>query len=267
MATRKERKNAMFRLVKNELVKLKIPVILTVVLLSITAIVLTGTLYKSYSLDYDLEAWEIGREIIDFLFPLFVVVPICWLMYYERKNNFLLYTVPRVGKAKYLTAKWMAAAVSAFAIIFTPYFLSAVFALYVKPPIVPHIRLSDVSPFTHIYLDTFINAPLMYAFLLSLWKSVIGVMVMSLGFVLSLYVKNIFVILTGPFIYSTLENFSLAILGMPEYRLITSFEPSVVSEKGISLVSPVIGPMLLIIFTAVLWLFFTKFKRTTVYEV
>lgn len=31
--------------------------------------------------------------------------------------------------------------------------------------------------------------------------------VMTFGFVLALYCKNIFVILTGPFMYSILENF------------------------------------------------------------
>lgn len=257
----------MFRLIKNEFSKLKVPVILTVVLLSIAAITLSCTLYQNYSLDYDLEAWEVGSEIINFLFPLFVVVPICWLMYYERKNNFLLYTMPRVGKTKYLTAKWTAASVSSFAIIFIPYFLSAIFALYVKQPIVPMIRSSEVTPFNHVYLDMFVNTPLLYAFLLSLWKSIVGVMVMSLGFVLSLYIKNIFVILTGPFIYGILENFSLSILRLEEYRLITSYEPTIISSQAITVLSPFVGPALLIAFTAIVWVIFAKVKHKTVYLV
>ncbi len=257
----------MFRLIKNEFSKLKIPVILTVALLTIAAIILSCTLYQNYSLDYDLEAWEVGSELLNFLFPLFVTVPICWLIYYERKNNFLLYTMPRVGKAKYLTAKWIAAAVSAFAILFIPYFLSAVFALYVKQPIVPMIRGTEASPFSHIYLDMFVNVPLLYAFLLSLWKSMIGVIIMSLGFVLSLYIKNIFVILTGPFIYDILENFSLSILAMPEYRLITSYEPTAVASQSITSLSPFAGPALLLAVIAVLWIVFAKVRHKTVYEV
>jgi hypothetical protein len=250
----------MFRLIKNELGKLKIPVLLAIVILSISAVALSCTIYKGYSLFYDLGAWEVGTEMINFLFPLFVVIPICWNMYYERKNNFLLYTMPRVGKAKYLTAKWMAAAASAFAVIFIPYFLSAVFALYVKPPITPW-----EGEFTHIYLDLYVNGPLLYALLLSLWKGLIGILVMNLGFVLSLYVKNIFVILTGPFIYAILENFLFAILRIPQYRLVTSFEPTVVSEKSVSLFSLAVGPILIVGFTMLLWLFFAKVKRKSVY--
>ena len=257
----------MFRLIKNEFEKLKIPVILTITILSITAITLTCTIYKGYSLDYPLEAWEVGCNVLNFLFPLFVVIPICWNMYYERKNKFLLYTIPRVGKAKYLMAKWVTAAISAFAIIFIPYLLSAIFALYVNAPIAPNLRPEGVAPFAHIYFDTFVDTPLLYALMLSLWKGVIGVMVMSLGFMLSLYVKNVFIILTGPFIYSILENFSLAILQRPEYRLVTSFEPTSVSCNAVSLISPVVGPLLLIVFTVITWVFVAKLKRKSVYEV
>lgn len=257
----------MLRLIKNEFSKLKVSVLLTVVLLTITAITLSCTLYQNYTLDYDLEAWEVGFAILDFLFPLFVAVPICWLMYYERKNNFLLYTMPRVRKTKYLTAKWISCAVSSFAIIFIPYFLSAVFALYVKPPIVPMIRESYATPFSHIYLDIFANTPLLYALLLSLWKSIVGVIVMSLGFVLSLYIKNIFIILTGPFIYDILENFTLSTLGIPEYRLITSYEPTAIASEGITSLSPLVGPALLIIFIAIVWIVFAKIKYQAIYEV
>lgn len=252
----------MFRLIKNEFDKLKIPVVLATAILSITAIALSCTMYKGYSLFNDIDAWEVGTEIINFLFPLFAVIPICWNVYYERKNSFLLYTMPRVGKTKYLTAKWIAAVVSAFTVIFVPYFLSAVFALYIKPPIKPL-----TGEFTHIYLNMYVNAPLLYALLLSLWKGVVGVLVMNLGFLLSLYVKNIFVILTGPFTYSILENFSLSILGVPQYRLVTSFEPSAVDYKSISAFSPAVGPLLIVAFTVFVWLFFAKVKREAIYQV
>ncbi len=252
----------MLRLIKNEFCKLKFPVTLAVALLSAAAIILSCTLYKGYNLFFNLDAWEVGVEILNFLFPLFVAIPICWNMYYERKNNFLLYTIPRVGQAKYLATKWIAAAISAFAIIFIPYCLSAVFALYVKPPITPW-----VGEFQHIYVDAYVNTPILYALLLSLWKSVIGVLVTSLGFMLSLYVKNIFVILTGPFIYTILENFLFSIFGKPEYRLITSFEPTVMSEERMTRLSFAVGPAVLVLFIIITWVILAKVKRKTVYEV
>lgn len=258
----------MFRLIKNEWGKIKFPVLGTIAILSIAACMLSNTLYQNYALYYDLEAWEIGTELIGFLFPLFVVVPICWNMYYERKNNFLLYTMPRVNKRKYLTAKWLTSAISAFFILFIPYFLSAVFALYVKSPIDPYdLADSSVTLFTHIFLDMFTQTPLLYAFLLSCWKGFIGIFVMSLGFVLSLYVDNIFIILTGPFIYSILENFILSIMGLASYRLVTAFEPTTISVKGITAGSFILGLLLISIVIVTIWLYFGKKKHISVFKV
>ncbi len=258
----------MFRLIKNEWGKIKFPVLGTIAILSIAACILSSTLYQNYTLYYDLEAWEIGTELIGFLFPLFVVVPICWNMYYERKNNFLLYTMPRVNKRKYLTAKWLTSVISAFFILFIPYFLSAIFALYVKSPINSNTFAdASVTPFSHIFLDIFTQTPLLYAFLLSCWKGFIGIFVMSLGFVLSLYVDNIFIILTGPFIYAILENFILSIMGLENYRLVTAFEPTTVSAQSITAGSFIIGLLLISIVIVVVWLYFGKKKHTPVFKV
>lgn len=81
----------MIGLVRNEWKKVFLPVLLTTVLLAIAMGVLSCTIYQNYVLHYDLEAWEVGTELFSLLYPLFVVVPLCWNLYYERKNNFLLY--------------------------------------------------------------------------------------------------------------------------------------------------------------------------------
>ena len=80
----------MIGLVRNEWKKVFLPVLLTTVLLAIAMSVLSCTIYQNYVLHYDLEAWEVGTELFSLLYPLFVVVPLCWNLYYERKNNLLL---------------------------------------------------------------------------------------------------------------------------------------------------------------------------------
>lgn len=252
----------MFRLINSEFKKIGLPVVAAIVVLSVAASVLSCTLYKNYALFYDLEAWEVGYEVLNFLFPLFVVIPICWSIYYERKNNYLLYTLPRVGKRRYLTSKWIAAGISAFAIVFIPWFTSALFALYVKPPITPWM-----GTFNHVFSQLFVETPLVYALLLSLWKGVLGVLVMSLGFVLSLYVNNIFIILTGPFIYSIVENFTWAVLGKPQYRLVVSFEPTAVVPERITPFSMLVGPALLVAVIALVWFVAAKVKKQSVYQI
>ena len=231
----------MVDLVRNEWKKVFLPVLLTTVLLAIVMSVLSCTIYQNYALQYDLEAWEVGTELFSLLYPLFVVVPLCWNLYYERKNNFLLYVMPRVKIKKYLTAKWSAYAVGTLSIIVIPYILSAVFALYVKAPVVPLVENS----FSHIFQNAFTKTPLLYAVALSLWRGVVSLLVMTFGFVLALYCKNIFVILTGPFMYSILENFVLSILRLEKYRLVVSFDPTTVSPQTVSITSFLVGPIVL----------------------
>ena len=163
----------MIGLVRNEWKKVFLPVLLTTVLLAIAMGVLSCTIYQNYVLHYDLEAWEVGTELFSLLYPLFVVVPLCWNLYYERKNNFLLYIMPRVKIKKYLTAKWIAYALGTLCIIVIPYILSAVFALYVKPPVVPFVE----NPFSHIFENAFIKTPLLYAVALSLWRGIVSLFV------------------------------------------------------------------------------------------
>ena len=79
----------------------------------------------------------------------------------------------------------------------------------------------------------------------SLWRGIVSLFVMTFGFVLALYCKNIFVILTGPFVYSVLENFVLAILRLERLRLVVAFDPAAVDPKVVSISSFLFGPIVL----------------------
>lgn len=234
----------MFHLIKTEWRKLRLPVMAAILLLTATACILTGTLYHNYTLWYDLDAWEVGTELFTFLFPLFVVLPLCWNLYYERKDHFLLYVLPRVSRKKYLTAKWLVHALCAFFILFIPYMLSALCALYVITPLPLYKPDVYVTPFSHAFLEAYTKAPLIYAILFSCWRGLIGVLVMTFGYVLGMYTENIFLILTAPFIYvSVLENFILAVLRLEKYRLVVSFDPTTVAD--VNAASFFTGPVLL----------------------
>lgn len=248
----------MLHLIKNEGKKLAPPVLLTAVILAAVMCVLSCTLYQNYSLQYDLEAWEVGTEWFSMFYPLFVVFPLCWNLYYERKNNFLLYVMPRVPVKKYLISKWIAYAAGTFGIIAVPYIVSSIFALYVKEPVVPFTaKVSD-----HIFLEMFTQMPLLYAIALSCWRGLLGILVMTFGFILAMYYKNMFVILTGPFMYSILENFILSILRLEKYRLVVAFDP--VSISAVSVGSFIAGPVLLLLLISLTVLFLAKIKKYTV---
>lgn len=86
--------------------KIARPVLFTTCLLTLLTCILSCTLYREYTIHFELDPWEIGTEFLSLLFPLFVTVPICWQLYYERRDHFLTYTLPRISRRRYLTAKW-----------------------------------------------------------------------------------------------------------------------------------------------------------------
>ena len=73
---------------------------------------------------------------------------------------------------------------------------------------------------------------------------------------IALYAKNIFVVLTGAFVYAVLENFILAVLQLEQYRLVTAFEPSIISADAVGLSSFLVGPFLLLMVTALTFIYF-----------
>lgn len=230
--------------------------------ITILGCILTCILYRGYQVCFVLDPWEIGTEYLGLLFPLLVTVPVCRQLYYERRNRFLICTLPRIPKKRYLGVKWLACALSAFLILFVPYFLSALCSIYI---VNPNLQPSNEN-YVHVFHDFFKDAPLIYSLLLSLWKGLLGVLVMTFGFVLALYSKNLFIILTAPFVYAVLENFGWVILGMPKYRLVTAFEPNSLSSAVVSPDSFVVGPLLLCAVIGATVLYYSKIKHDTIYE-
>ena len=244
--------DVMLRLLKLELKKLSKTALLAIAVLTVLTCIFTCTMYQEYSISFKLDAWEIGTEYIELFFPLFVTVPVCWELYYERRNRFLVYTLPRVSKRAYLGTKWLSCSISAFMILFIPYIASALCALYINTP-----NIKPLQPYyDHIWYTLYTQLPLLYALLLSFWKGLLGVLTMSFGFALALYGKNIFVVLTAPFIYAVLENFILSILNLAMYRFVTAFEPTSMAKPYINVGSIFCGPTLMWLGSGLVILYF-----------
>lgn len=239
----------------NEWRKVRIAVFVTSAIAMVAVTISTLFFYKSYALEAQLEVYEVGFPIFNLIFPLLAVIPTGWLMYFERKNGFIKYTLPRVNKEQYLLSKWMVSAGSGFLVIFCVSITGVLVALYMVPPIT--VQLTEVDPITgelkgiiaqsRIFGEHFIEQPFLYGLVFSLWKGIIGGLIATLGFAFSLYSKNLFVILTGPFVYELLENFCWSVLGLERYRLVTAFEPSSVMFESLFWGSFITGPALLLL--------------------
>ena len=225
----------MLRMLKLELRKISKPVIATVAILSVVACILTCVLQKDYTVYFHID--------------------------YERRNRFLVYTLPRASKKSYLISKWTACALSAFFILFVPYVLSLLCALYV---VEPQYLFPMPEKYSHFLLSLYAQHPLAYGLLLSVWKALLGVLTMTFGFVLALFSKNIFVVLTAPFIYVILDNFFWSNLRVAN-AFVFGFEPGALQPDYITLATFVFGPIQMLLILTLIVFFYTKVKKRTIY--
>jgi hypothetical protein len=184
-------------------------------------------------------------------------------MFYERKDSFIIYSLLRTSKKKYLLTKWLITSFGGGLIVFLVSITSLFFSLFIVPEKLPTVNDYALKNFAGHY---FVNFPLQYGLVLSLWKGIIGFLIATFGFVLSLIVNNLLVILTGPFIYAILENFTLSILNVPYFRLVTSFDLNTLTASAISVDRLIVGPLILCLLIMFLILVMVIPKNETVFK-
>lgn len=210
----------------------------------------------------NLELWGESSQVFNLVYPLFIALPIMWLMYAERKNGFIRYTQTRVSRRTYIFSKWLFSSLAGGLIVF----IISISGLFISLFVIEDMHSIYAPELWNFYLgNIFMNHPLLFGIGLSVWRFVLGFLLSSFGFLLSCYVNNIFIILSGPFVYTILENFILSVLGVPAYRLVTSFYPHSLFE-GVSHVTMLIGPVILLVFTFMVWGFYKFIKQDRVIE-
>jgi hypothetical protein len=233
----------------------------------ITSLVLSAALVFHLQFGYryyhNIDIWENTGDLLWFTFPILSVLPTCWLLYFERKDGFLFYTTTRISKKKYLLVKWLITSFGSGSIVFLGSFFALIISLYFLKTIVPPDTANyALKKFAGYY---YVCHPLLYGFVLSLWRGFLGFLAGTLGFVLSLYVNNAFIVLTGPFAYSMMENYILATLHMPEYRLAASFDPSCMTPLPGRYYF--VGALLLMVFILFTIIYFMRIKKVDIYAI
>lgn len=257
----------MLNLIKLELTKIKLVYLITLIIGLFFSGLMMIPYLTGYHYDNNLELWELSEEIFSAVYPLFAVIPTCWLLYYERKNNYLAYTQIRVSKRKYILSKYLVSSIGGGLMIFCISFFGLILCLYFLPRV--DFSMVDLNRLMNITFEGefYINHPFLYGLYVCFWRFVIGFLIASLGFILSAYIKNLFIILTFPFIYTIAENYILCILGKPLYRLIASFYFRAVSGRGITYHTLSIGPLILLSAITIAIIYFSIIKKEKIYEI
>lgn len=254
----------MLSIMKNEWNRMKKIYILVFVIGMLLSCILVYLKISGYSYDYNIQIWQESGEILALIFPALAVLPTCWIMYYERKNSYINYAILRISKNKYIIAKWFISSLYGGLLIFTISITGLIVSLYFVDPVTSREANYALEEFMGKYL---VNTPLLYGILLSAWRGIIGFIVTTMGFLLSLYVNNLFVILSGPFIYCILENFILSIFNRPYYRLVTSFSPYIINPSVISIGRLLVGPTILVLIIICIYIYFSVIKKRNIHTI
>lgn len=207
-------------------------------------------------IEYPIMAWIYSLDLLAFIYPIFCSVPFCWLIFHERKNNFRFFIQNRKNLKKHYSSHWICGAFLSFASLFVISISGAILSLSLNP--IYHVeRPSIVSDY--LMGDLLVNDPLVYAFLISLLRGVIGILMFSLGYIFSMHSKYIFIVLTVPFVYSILENFCTSVFGISNFSIISSFYPESLNWDAFSVspyISIFIGPAILTVFCLITKVYF-----------
>jgi len=217
----------MLKSIGREINRLKISAIIALALGIVISIAVT--VYWSHSMEFlfKIEMWEMGTEWVVFLLPLFVSIPFCYEFFFEVKDGFLKNVCNRTHIKKYLQIKYFSGAICSFVTVFLILFTSLIVALYLLDINFISTNMTNVD----FVFATFRNYhPLLYGTLLSLWTALVGVIFFTMTYFLALVTSNIFIALTGAFVYFIVENFVLAILSVPEFRLVSTVDPTSVTS-------------------------------------
>lgn len=247
---------------KSILKRLSIPFIIACVIGLIYYAVMLIVTSRNTAISYPIELWIYSGDLFVFTYPLFCSVPFCWLMYYERRRGYLNFVHSRISLKKYFTVHYLCGGLLAFLCIFFISFSGLILALFC---IEPQVVIPDYgNMIRNLFGSVKINQPLLYGFLLSAWRGFIGLLMYTFSYLLSLSSKHLFVILTGAFIYSIIENFLTGILQCSIFSICTSFYPERMNWEAFS-ISPILalatGPLILIIVCAFLTLYVVSSRR------
>lgn len=233
-------------IIKIELIKHKNRAIAVFTVTLLAYVFISAWNLKQYIYDYQIQIWEKAGEFFDLTFPLIIMVLAGEMVYEEKKHNYIMYIGTRIRIRSYLKYKKIGTMLAAGYVVFGISFLSFVITQYLFPDAAGVTY--NTRNFEHVWLDFYLVAPVVYAVLLSIWRGVLAAVIVNFGFELSKYLMNRVLIIVTPFIVTLFLHFVLAIINLPAFSIIYSFDPSTLVPDAVSLRSMAVGPVCFLVF-------------------
>ncbi len=236
--------------------------ILTFLIGVIALLVSCKVIASNTAICYPIEMWLQGCSIVDFFLPLLASIPFSFVLLMKRKNGFLTYVSLRTNKKIYIAKQILTGMLLGGVAVFLMYYISLVVSVTLFP-------IESFNEREHIkdYLwGTYqANSPLLFGLFWCIWKGFVGSLFTGFGYLLGLFVDNLFVVSLAPFLYCMAENMITAILEIPEYSIVTSYVLNRLSPSSMKMIFYVVGVVGYLCITAII-LFVLRIRRRRLYE-
>ena len=200
-----------------------------------------------------IDMWTYGLDLFGFILPLIVSLPFGFKIFHEIKDGYLKNVFNRTHMTDYLKVKFYAGMLAAYISVLLILLLSLIISLYVLPMTPAALGDAYESSLAIIFNSLALRNPLAFGLIISIWIPVIGILFYVMTYQLAFISSNVFVVLTGAFIYSIVENFISAVLGLPQISLVTAQlipRTGMIEKSGYG--APMIGLGIALLFIIVL---------------
>lgn len=234
-----------------QMIKRRVPAtILVGAVYLITLMISIGMVNHNSMVNQYIEPYIFGSDLVDLLFPLLATAPFSYLTYYfssESLNNLISIRTDSRGYKKKIIGS---AIVMCFMMVFIVNFLAVIYSA----------RIAKLNSYNHtddyslFILGTMqMNKPILFGFIWSLYKALVGCLMCILGQVLALYSKNFFITMLGPFFFVIFENFITATFQLQRFSFTTAFILNRLDPSVMSITNIIIGISSFIIMTLIIY--------------
>lgn len=197
--------------------------------------------------EHYLSPWFWAAEYVALIYPVLVSVPFCLNLFLIKKTGYIRYIESRCEIGDFLIANYKLGVACAFSSLFIMSIVGLVITGVFFGPLFG--EGSDyASPFSdYFFFNAVKTRPFLTALVFSVWRSFLGAMFFSFGFLMSLLSNNVFIAMSAPFVYSIVENYITGVLGFPQNSICTAFHVMRMGGYVVHWWNMLVGPILFLI--------------------
>lgn len=212
--------------------------------------------------NYKIEIWSWACEYIDFFLPLIATLPFAIVLYLQKRNHFIRYASMRMRKNSYVRYHIAAGLILSFSCTWLIYFSSLVITVLFVPMV---SRGYDNDLANYVFGTYQMHCPLLFGAVWCVWKGINAACFTLFGYMLALYIDNIFIINIVPFLYCMAENLVTALLQIPDYSIITAYVLNRLTPSCMHVWNYLVGTVSFLFITSCIALFLRE-KSVREYE-